>query len=149
MKLEIYCLEFYFREIHYRWIIYLSSLCKVQFSFLLVILFIYMSNVMPLLHSLSVSSISHPSPWFFWWCSHHQSIYSHLMPLGFSYAGILNLHTTKGLPSCWCHIRQSSGIYKAGAICTSMCTLYLVIWPLRALWVLILLRETFLESKNP
>ena len=80
-----------------------------------------------------------PLPLFFWWCSHHQSIYSHLMPLGFSYAGILNLHSTKGLPSCWCHIRQSSAIYKARAICTSMCTLYFVIWPLRALWVLILL----------
>ena len=50
---------------------------------------------------------------------HHRSTYSHLMPLGFSYAGILNHHSTKGLCSCCCHISQSSAIFKAGAICTS------------------------------
>ena len=79
-----------------------------------------------------------PLPPAFMMMPHHRSTYSHLMPLGFSYAGIMNLLSTKGLPSCWCHIRQSPSIYKAGAICTSMCTLYLVIWSLRALWVLIL-----------
>ena len=67
----------------------------------------------------------------------HRSTYSHLMPLGFSYAGIMNLLSTKGLPSCWCHIRQSPSIYKAGAICTSMCTLWLVIFPFEALYGLV------------
>ena len=92
-----------------------------------------MSNIMPLLHSLSGNSISHPSPQLLWWLPSHQSTYSHLISLGFSYAGILSLHGTKGLSSCWCHIRQSSAIYKAADICTSMWTLCLVIWPLGAL----------------
>ena len=67
----------------------------------------------------------------------HRSTYSHLMPLGFSYAGIMNLLSTKGLPSSWCHIRQSPSVYKAGAICTSMCTLWLVIFPFEALYGLV------------
>ena len=118
--------------------LFVPAYAKYNFVFYLLVFYLSTCQMLCPFCFLSGNSISHPSPWLLWWCSHHRSTYSHLMPLGFSYAGILNLHSTKGLPSCWCHIRQSSAIYKAGAICTSMYTLCLVIWSLRALWVLIL-----------
>jgi hypothetical protein len=43
------------------------------------------------------------------------------------YTGALSLHKTKGLPSHWCLTRPSSATYVAGAMDSSMCTLWLVI----------------------
>ena len=137
MKLEIYCLEFYFREIHYRWIIYLSQLMQSTiFFFIGHFIYLHVDCYAP--SSFPVWKLYIPPlPPSFYDDAPHRSTYFHLMPLGFSYAGIMNLLSTKGLPSCWCHIRQSPSIYKAGAICTSMCTLWLVIFPFEALYGLV------------
>jgi hypothetical protein len=58
-------------------------------------------------------------------------------PLEFLYTGASSLHRTKGLPSHWWQLRESSATYSAGALGPSMCTLWLVFWSLGALGVLI------------
>ena len=53
--------------------------------------------------------------------------HSHLTILAPPYAGALKLHRTKGLLSHWCQISQSSATYAAGAMGSSMDTLWLVV----------------------
>jgi hypothetical protein len=85
--------------------------------------FIYISNV-PFFAFPSANLTFHPStPLPLWACSPH----SQLTTLESPYAGVSNQHKTKSLPSHWCHIRQSSVIYVAGAMSPSMCTLWLAI----------------------
>jgi hypothetical protein len=49
-----------------------------------------------------------------------------LPALSFPYTGALSLHRTKGLSSYWCLTRPSLNTYGAGAMCSSMCILWLV-----------------------
>ena len=68
------------------------------FCFLLVILFIYISNVIPLPSFPSTSPLPPPpSPYFY--DGAPPVPYSCLRGLAFSYSGSSNLHWTKGLPS--------------------------------------------------
>jgi hypothetical protein len=86
------------------------------------ILFIYISNVIPLACFPSSSPLSHPSPLLLSGCSPtHLPTHSHL---SFPYTGVLSLHRIKGLSSHWCQIRPAT--YAAGAMGPSMCTLWLV-----------------------
>ena len=92
----------------------------------LAILFIYISNVIPLLGFPSTNPLSPPTlfpasmrmlpPMIHPFPPHHPSIL---------YAGASHLHRTKGLPSHRCRIRQSSATYTAGAMGFSMCILVL------------------------
>ena len=50
---------------------------------------------------------------------HHPTHFC-LTALAFLYAGASRLHRTKGLPSHWCQIRQSSAKYAAGAMDPSL-----------------------------
>jgi hypothetical protein len=58
----------------------------------------------------------------------HLPTHSCLSALAFPYPGPPRLHRTKGLPSQWCQIRQSSATYPSGA----MVTLWLVVLSLGA-----------------
>jgi hypothetical protein len=95
----------------------------LHFLFLLVILFIYISNVISLPSFPSTSSLP-PPPLPLWGCF---PTHSCLNGLALSYSGSSSLHKTKGLPSHWCQIRPSSATYPAGAMGTSMWTLWLAV----------------------
>jgi hypothetical protein len=85
----------------------------VFFLFLLVILFISISNAIPLPGFPSLNPIAHPChlplplPPF---CEHapHPPIHSCLTSLAFPYTGASSLHRTNGLPSHGCQTRPSS-----------------------------------------
>jgi hypothetical protein len=112
-----------------KWIYKGSSLFSLLFCifhvfFLLVILFIYISTFIPLLHFLSSTPYPLPHPKLLWGCS--PPTHPLLTTLAFPSAGASNLHRTKGLPSHWCLIRLSSPTYAAGAMGLLMCTLWFV-----------------------
>lgn len=103
-----------------------SSSCV---SFLLVILFIYISNVIshpsfpstnPLLPSPPTASMRVLS---------HLPTHLWISALAFPYPGSSNLHRTKGLPSQGCPIRLSSAKYSVDTytIPHPMCTLWFVV----------------------
>ena len=60
--------------------------------------------------------------------------HSCLSTLVFLYPGSSSFHRTKGLPSQWCQIRQSSAIYPAGAMGT-LSVLWLVILVPGGVWL--------------
>jgi hypothetical protein len=81
--------------------------------FLLVILFIYISNVIPLPGYPSINPLFYP-------CSPasvrvltHPPTYIHLTVLAFPFTEASSLRRTKGLPSYRCYRRPSSGTYGA------------------------------------
>jgi hypothetical protein len=79
-----------------------------MFSFLLVILFIYTSNVvLPSWLPLCTPPIPSPLPLPLWGCSPTPPAHSYLTTLAFPFAGASSLHRTKGLHSYWCQIKQS------------------------------------------
>ena len=95
---------------------------RINKYFLLVILLIYISNVIPLPSFYSATPLQPPYPLpfrgFYEGAPHTPN--SFLITLPFPYAGSLRLHRTKDLPSLW-QIRPSSATYAAGAIGPSMC----------------------------
>jgi hypothetical protein len=85
----------------------------------LVILFIYISNVI-LLHSFpSTSSLPLLPPPDSMSELLYLPTYSCLSNLAFPYSGSSSFHGTKGFPSQWCQIKQSSATYPTGAMGTS------------------------------
>jgi hypothetical protein len=103
----------------------------LYFLFLLVILFICISNVIPpsqfILHN---PSIPYSSPCFYEGALHPPT-HSCLTALAFPYAGASSLHRTKGLPSHLCHRRQSSTTYADGFRNPSMC----ILWEFWGIWL--------------
>jgi hypothetical protein len=93
-------------------------------NFLLVILFIYISNVITLASSPSETRIP-PLPPATMRVFCHPPTHSCLTTLVFPYAGAAILHKTKGLPAHWCPTRPSSAIYATRTMGPSMCTLWL------------------------
>jgi hypothetical protein len=76
-----------------------------SFTFLLDILFIYISTVIPFPGFSFTNPISHLPPLLLWGCSPtHPPTHSYLNVLAFPYTGALSLHRTQGLPSYWCQI---------------------------------------------
>jgi hypothetical protein len=97
--------------------------------FLLDILFIYISNVIPFPSFSSWNSLPIlPPP-----ASVRVLTHSHFPALAFPYNGASKLHRTKGLSSPWCPTRPSSATYAAEAVGHFMCTLWLDIWSLGAI----------------
>jgi len=72
----------------------------IVFLIFIDILFIYISNVIPLSGFPSTKPLPHLLfPLLLWGCSH-----SCLTALAFPYAGASSLHRNKGLPSHWCQL---------------------------------------------
>ena len=73
-----------------------------SFFFLLIILFVYISNDIPpswlLLHKIPIQSYLSPLPIPSMRVLLHTVTHSHLTPLAFPYARTSNLHRTKALP---------------------------------------------------
>jgi len=95
--------------------------------FLLIIVFIYISNaiLLPSYPSTNPHSISlPPSLLLLWECSPAHSCFT---ALASPYTGTSSLHRTQGLPSFWCYIRQISVTYVSEVMTPSMCTLWLVL----------------------
>jgi hypothetical protein len=65
----------------------------------------------------------------------HLPTNSHLTSLLSPFSGTPTFHSTKGLPSHWCHMRQSFATYVAGTM--DLPTLWLEVWSMRALRCLI------------
>jgi hypothetical protein len=59
----------------------------------------------------------------------HSPTYSHLPTLSFPYIVASNTLRPKGHSSHWCLTRPSSATNATGAMAHSMCTLWLVVWP--------------------
>jgi hypothetical protein len=108
--------------------IYNIKMCPIKihvphlyyFSFLMVILFIYISNGIPLSGFHSANPLSHPFPPASKRVRLHPPIHSCLTTLASPYTGVLSLHRIKGLTSHLFHRRQSSAMYAAGAMGPSM-----------------------------
>jgi hypothetical protein len=69
------------------------------FSFLLDILFIYISNIIPFPGFHSATPLSHPPSLCFYGDIPHPPTHPCLTALAFPYTGTLSLHRTKGLSS--------------------------------------------------
>ena len=103
------------------------------FNFLFLILFMYISNVVPFPGFPSANPLSHPpSP-----VSLRVMPHFYLTTLASPYVGASSLHRPIGLHSNWCQLRQSSATYAAGAMVLSMCTLWLMVQSLGALGCLV------------
>jgi hypothetical protein len=90
-------------------------------TFLLVILFIYIWNVIPpSWFPLHNPPKSFPLPTASMIVLPNPPTHSCLTTLAFPYAVAFSLHRTKCFPSGWCQKRQSSAIYAAGAMGPSM-----------------------------
>jgi hypothetical protein len=80
--------------------------------------------------------LSHPSPYFYKYFPlyplTHPPTLTCLSGLVFPYPGSLSLYRTKGLPSQWFQIRQSSAVYIAGAMGHSMC----IPWEMWGIWLI-------------
>ena len=111
-------LFFKYSERTYYYFFKIFILQKLVISFLLVILFIYISNVIPFLSIHSTSPHLLLPPPAFMRVLPHPPTYSCLSDLTFPYPESSSLQRTKGLPSQSCHIRQSSATYPAGAMGT-------------------------------
>ena len=98
-------------------------------NFLLDILFIYISNVIPFLSFPSQNTLFQPSPPTSMRELPHPTTHSCPTSLAFPNTGASSLHRTKGFLSHLCEIRPSSASYAAGAMGPSMCTLWLVFSP--------------------
>jgi len=94
--------------------------------FSLVILFIYISNVVPCPVFSSASSLPSPSPASMRVLPYLPT-HSFLTTLAFPCAAAWRLHRTKSLSSHCCQIRQYTATYAARAMGHSMSTLWLVI----------------------
>jgi len=69
-----------------------------------------------------------PLPLLLRGCSPSQtSALSHLSALAFPYTGAQSLHRTKALFPHRCEIRLSSATYVGGAMCPSMCNIWLAV----------------------
>jgi hypothetical protein len=94
------------------------------FLFLLFILFIYITNAIPLPSFPSTNPLVLPC---LYEGAPHLPTFSCLSALAFPYPGSSSLHRTKGLPSHCCQIWQSSATYAAGAmhgsphVCSLVC----------------------------
>jgi hypothetical protein len=100
-------------------------------KFLLDIFFIYISNVIPFPgfpSEIPLRKLPIPSSPASMMVLPQPTTHS-LLPLhpGIPLTGESSLHRTKGLSSHWCQTRASSATYAAGAMCPSMCTLWLVV----------------------
>ena len=96
---------------HYVYVIF----CK----FLLIILFNWTSNVIPLPCFPSANPQSTPPPASMRMLP-YQPTHLCITALAFPYAGASSLHRTKGLLSYWPQIRPCSAIYAAGAMGPSL-----------------------------
>ena len=97
---------------------FLSSLKHFHTLFVLLILFIYISNASPLPSFSSANPLSYPpTPTSIRVLPHPQS-QSCLTTLAFPYAGASSLHRTQGLPSHQCQIRPSSATWIPYQGCT-------------------------------
>lgn len=99
--------------------------------FKLIILFIYISIVIPIL--VSPPWTFHNILLFFVWKTVfiHPTTLSSLTPLASPFSGLSSLHRTKDLSSHWCRMRQSS--YVQGTMDWPIYFVCLVIWTLGAL----------------
>ena len=115
----------------------LLILFQIFFNFVLVILFIYISSVIPPFQfPLHKPPSPPPSPASMRVLPHPPTHFC-LSSLAFPYAGVSKLHRTKGLPSQWCQIRYSSVTYPAGAMGTP-CVLFgwwFSPWELWGVWL--------------
>ena len=95
-------------------------------SFLLIILFIYISNDIPGYSSMNlpIPSLLSPLPFVSMRVLIHPFTHSCLTPLSSPYAGISNLNKTKGLPCHCCQARPSSATYVSGIMDLSLYTEY-------------------------
>lgn len=103
-----------------RWLKSILSGCARLRIFLIDVLFVYISNVMPLLHFPSMIPPSHPHPL----ClseSTSPPTHSFLTILASPFSEASSLHKTKHPPSSWCQMKQSSATYLAGAMVLVIC----------------------------
>ena len=102
-------------------------------SFLLDILFIYISKCIPFPGFSSTNLLSAPLLPASMRVFPHPCTHSHLTALAFPYTGASSFQSTKGLSSHLCQISPSSATYAAGVMDPSMSTLWLVVQSLGAL----------------
>ena len=108
-----------------------------KIHFLLDILFIYISVVIPLPSFSSTNPLSSLPTTASLRVLPHPHTHCHLTALAFSYTGASSLYRTKGLSTHWCQIRPFFATYAAGAMGPSRWTLWLVVSSLGALEVLV------------
>ena len=101
----------------------LSNITEVLFFFLVIILFVYISNDIPGYSSMNlpIPSLLSPLPFVSMRVLLHPFAHSLLTPLAPHYSG----HQAS-LPSHWCQTRPSSATYVSGVLVPSIYTLWFV-----------------------